>query len=246
MIFTLRLTIVCSALIDLRTDDDRIDPEPGHRSMGLTTCDEDFEPITCRHEWTAPARQMCRFEVPPYVQPEDRVDLRVQHDPFLDHQFRARWTLGRGRCLLCGLKDKLHGTRQPLPQLRQNAGLMQQDRHVAVVTEGMHHADLLSFGLCDLFAGKRTIDVFTNRQAIHVGAECDDRAWASPAEERHDASPRDICLGLETEAAQPFGNVTGGLEFTVRDSGMLIQISPPLDLLRLEGRRKAIDVDGDR
>jgi hypothetical protein len=180
------------------------------------------------------------------VQAEHRVHPGVLHDAVGNHRLRARGTFPGRRAFLGRLEDELHRARQPILQLREYVRCREQDRHVRVMSAGVHDTDRLPFVLARRLAGKRHVGLFAHGQAVHVGPQRDDGTRAPAREHRNDPGSPDAGLGLEPEAAQALGDEPGGFGFAVRQLGMLMEVAAPLDHLRLGCRGEAVDVGAKR
>jgi hypothetical protein len=75
------------------------------------------------------------------VQAKHRLWRRVLQRAFLDHHLGAAF-FAFGRHLFGRLEDEFHAAAQLLAQAREHGGHAQQDRGVAIVAAGVHHAHL--------------------------------------------------------------------------------------------------------
>ena len=165
---------------------------------------------------------------------------------FLDHQLGAGRPLGRGRALLGRLEDELDGARQPILDSRQDAGGRQQDGHVRVVPAGVHDADVLPVVLGRRLAGEGDVDLFANRQPVHVGAQRHHRARPAALEDGDDAGAGDAGLRLEPEGLEAVGDVLRGLDLAVGELRPLVEIPAPLEQFGLDRGGELVDLGRER
>ncbi len=115
-----------------------------------------------------------------------------------------------------------------------------------VVAAGVHHADLFAIPGCARLRGERHVDLFGDRQRVHVGAQRHHRPGQRALEQADDAGVGDAGADLvETEAAQVLGNDRRSAEFAIAQLGVRVQVTAPGDDLRLESLRGAVDAGGE-
>ena len=172
--------------------------------------------------------------------PKIDVGHRVVERALLEHQARAAALAGR-RALLGGLEHEQHRAGQPVARARERLGDTEQDRGVRVVSARVHHADLATLiGRANARRERKT-GLLGDRQRIHVGAQRHDRALRGAAQHRHHARVRHLRAHVEAELAQPLRDERGGAHLAIAELGVLVQIAPPRDHLRLHRARRAVD-----
>jgi hypothetical protein len=169
------------------------------------------------------------------VQAEDRLRHRVLERALRDHQLRAA-VLAFGRHLLGRLEDELHRAVQLRAQADQDLGDAHQDRDVAVVATGVHHADVLAVPGRARLRRERQVDVLGHRQRVHVGTKRDDRPRESALQQADHAGVCNPAAHLvEAEVAQVRLDDGGGAELAVAELGVRVQVTPPGDDPSLDG-----------
>ena len=219
---TWRLTIVWSA--DTICDPTTIGSMPFHglRAVRLAAAHDDLEHVRRRH---AAAPDACASVSSP------RWRTRGGRTPHRHADSRARPPSPSAR----RRPGALPPARLPRPAGKMNLtdpgrrsrtdvstfAAASSDRHVGIVPARVHDADRLAVELADRLAGKRQFAFFAHRQAVHVGAQRDDRARACRPSAARRLRPGDARLRLEAEAAEPLRDVLRRLDFAVRQLGML-------------------------
>ena len=161
---------------------------------------------------------------------------------FLDHQLGAGRPLGERRAFLGRLKDELDGARQPVADLRQDAGRRQQDRHVRVVPARVHDADRLPLvlGRAPCWRSGTSTSSRTGKPSMSARSATTGPG-RPPLSTRDDAGAGDAGLRLEPEALEPFGDVLRGLDFAVGQLRALVEMAPPREQLRLDRGGEPVD-----
>ena len=130
----------------------------------------------------------------PGVKTEDSSDRRVFEDAFLDHERGAAFLAGL-RDLGCGLKKEFDVSLELGPELVQDDGRPEDDRHMKVMAGGVHNPRRERFD--------RDIGHLLDRHGVHLGADGDRRPGLSPAQERDDAGLGDACFDVQSEGDEP-------------------------------------------
>ena len=120
----------------------------------------------------------------------------------------------------------------------QHLGHAHQDRDVRVVAAGVHHADLLAVPArcapCD--ANGRSTSSATGSASMSARSATTGPGSA-PLSSADDAGVRDAGAHLvEAERAQVLGDDAGGADLAVAELGVLVDVAPPGDHLRLDCR----------
>ena len=154
------------------------------------------------------------------MQAEDRVDLGIIHDPFVDHN------LGAATALFGRLEEDFHRPGELVAAVHQQPGDGQEHRGVGVVPTGVHHT-LIHRLVVDLI-------LLVDGQRIHVGADKNNVAGSLTAPNKAgyaggcDSSP-DI---LDAELAKAVHYERSGFEFLKSEFRMLVQVTPVGDHAR--------------
>jgi hypothetical protein len=91
------------------------------------------------------------------------------------------------------------------------------------------------------------VDLFRHRQGIHVGAQRDHRAGQGAFQQADHAGVRHFRVDfIQAELAQVRRDDGRGARLAVAELGMLVEIAPPGDDLRLDLVRCGIDPGGRR
>ena len=101
------------------------------------------------------------------MQAKNRINLRVIKAALLDHHFCAAF-FTYWRHFFGGLKNKFDGAGQIFAHACQNFRNAHQNRHMGIVTAGVHHPGLSAIPLRPRFTFKRHIGFFDHRQAVHI------------------------------------------------------------------------------
>ena len=110
----------------------------------------------------------------------------------------------------------------------------------------MHDAYLLAVGLCAHPRPEGQIDLLGHRKGVHVGAERDDGAGPRSAKHAHDAVAADAGAHVDAETAEMPRDDASRADFPERQLGVLMDVPPPGDDLRLDGSRVTVDGGGKR
>ena len=98
------------------------------------------------------------------------------------------------------------------------------DRHMNIVAAGMFDSRVLRF--------VRHINIFLNRQRIHIRAHGDDGAGLCASKQRSHSVSAYVCLHVfKSERAQSFGNDARRALFAVRQLRVHVKIAALLDQL---------------
>jgi hypothetical protein len=181
------------------------------------------------------------------VQAEDRADVGVPEATLLDHHLRAAVLADRGR-LLGGLEDQRDAARDALAHSREQLGHAHEDGRVRVVPAGVHHAAVEAVPLRAHGALEGDVDLFGDGKRVHVGAQRHGRSGLAALEDADHAGMRDLLAhDVEAERAQVLGDDLRRAQFPVAELGILVEVAPPGDDLRLEATRGGIDrgVEGE-
>ena len=95
-------------------------------------------------------------------------------------------------------------------------------------------------------AGEGDVDLFANRQPVHVGAQRHHRAWPAALQNGDDASAGDAGLRFESEGLEAIGDVLRGLQLAVGELGPLVKIPAPLQQFGLDGGGELVDLGRER
>ena len=152
---------------NLRTDHDRINPRPGLRAMGLVAAHKNTELVRARHQRARAIADYIGMLFGGDMQTENRFDFRVVHAALLDHHFCAAF-FTYWRHFFGGLKNKFDGAGQIFAHACQNFRNAHQNRHMGIVTAGVHHPGLSAIPLRPRFTFKRHIGFFDHGQAVHI------------------------------------------------------------------------------
>ncbi len=111
--------------------------------MRLFAFDFNRKPICRRHHRAAFVANRANRRLRIDVISENRVNARIVHHAFFDHQRRAAF-FARGRTFFGWLKNKHDGSTQFRFHARKHLRRAEQHRHVRIVSAGVHDADLLT------------------------------------------------------------------------------------------------------
>ena len=115
----------------------------------------------------------------------------------------------------------------------EHLGRAEQDRRVAVVAAGVHHADFLAAILGRRRGLERQVDLLRHRQCVHVGAQRDRRARACrPSACRPRRCARCPCALRCPCLRNCFGDDLRRADFAVAEFRVLVEIPAPGDHLR--------------
>ncbi len=235
---------------DLRRGHDRVHPAPGSRTVRLAPLDENTVAVRGRHHRPRAITDLARVQLRPQVQPEYRLGPDLLEDPLLEHQ-RGTATLAVRRPLLGRLENEQHRSRQVLPDTGQRFRDAHQDRHVAVVAAGVHHADLLATIFRRRGRLERQLRLLGHRQRIHVRPQRDHGPGAAPAQHADHAGMGDPGRHLHAQRLEVSGDLACRPELSIAEFRVLMKIPPPGehlrgDLVRLALDLLQIDVSGGR
>ncbi len=225
--------------------DDRIDPRPGLRAVRLLALHVDFETVAGGHHRSAPVAENAALEAGEDMDAEDSVDLRVVERPLGDHAFGTRDAFGGRHALLGRLEEQDDLSRQAVAQTGQDLSRGEQHRSVGVVAAGVHDRHALAFVGPGGAARERQVDLLQHRQRIGIGAQRDRRSRKLARDHRDDARAGDRAR-LEPDRAQALGDELRRLDLAAGELGVLMEMPAPLDQLRLDRRRAAVDLGGER
>ena len=135
---------------------------------------------------------------------------------------------------------------------RQHLRGGEQDRHVGIVPARVHHADRLALELADRLAGERQFAFLAHRQAVHVGAQRDDRSRPPPFSSATTPVLATLVCGsrpklrsrsamyfaVSTSRLRELGMLRGDSAATRSASGSTVG-RQPIDLARERGSRNA-------
>jgi hypothetical protein len=91
---------------------------------------------------------------------------------------------------------------------------------------------------------ERHVDLFLDRQRVHVGAQRHHRAGLAALEQRHHAGAGHAGLHFHAERAQMVGHQLGRARFLVAQFGVLVDVAAPGDELVLDGLGALVDLRG--
>ncbi len=111
-----------------------------------------------------------------------------------------------------------------------------------VVTARVHDADFLAVIGGAHFGSERHVDLFRNRQRVHVRAQRDHRTGAATPEQTHHAGVRDAGRHLDAEGAQVLRDEFSGPRLPVRQLRMRMDVTTPRDHLVDDLRDAPIDI----
>jgi hypothetical protein len=230
---------------DLRGDDDGIHAAPRHGRMGLGAAHEDAEIVGGGHERAGAVADLPGLVDRGHVQAEDRIHIRVLQGALFHHHLRAA-VLADGRRLLGGLEDELHRAGNALAHPREDFRHAHEDAGVGIVAAGVHHAAAHVVPLGPHGALERDVDFLGDRQRIHVGAQRHHRTRQATPEHAHHARMRHLLAHLDAEGSQVVGDDLRGAHLAVAELGVLVEVAPPGDDLRLDpvGGRGDRSVEG--
>ena len=119
--------------------------------------------------------------------------------------------------------------------MRQHLGHAKRHGDVGVVPARVF--DALHSGLV------RHVDELGNGQRVHVRADGDHFSWAPAFENADHAGPADAGPDfIEPQRPEPIGDQRGGAGLSIPELGMLVDVAPRLDDLRMQVRRQPVDV----
>jgi len=132
----------------------------------LAALDDDSQ-LVSRGEHAAGAVEQRADGAREDVEAEDGVGARLVERAFAQHQLGPAFLAGR-RALFGGLEEKLHRARELVLEAAEHLRDAHEYRHVVVVAAGVHDADLLAVVLGADLGGERQIDLFGDREGVHV------------------------------------------------------------------------------
>ncbi len=142
-------------------------------------------------------------------------------------QFGAAAFAG-GRAFFGGLEDKDYRAAQLLAHLRQHFGHAHEDRYVAIVAAGVHHAYFVAVVFGFSFGSKGKVCLFGDGQAVHIGSQGHYGAGQAAFEHAYYAGFAYAFAHLvEFQAFEVFGDDFSGAELPVGQLGKLVQIAAP-------------------
>jgi hypothetical protein len=113
---------------------------------------------------------------------------------------------------------------------------------VGVVAAGVHHTYLLTAIFGPGLGLERQIDLFGDRQCIHIGAQRDGRAGSGTFQQRRDPGDANAGLHLQIERLQALGDDLGGAHFAVAELRIRMKIAPPLDDFVVDGLGGSVEL----
>ena len=153
---TLRLAMVCSAVMICAATTTGIDGEVRHRCVTALAPYLDADLVGCREDRAGAHRDLSRRQPRPVMQRIDLVRRKALEQAFLHHDVAA------AAMFLCRLEDDVGGAGE-VARLGEVARCTQQHGGMAVVSAGVH-APVVSRLV-------RPRGGLVHRQAIHVGAQ---------------------------------------------------------------------------
>ena len=177
------------------------------------------------------------------VEPEDRVHLRVFEDARPDHLGGAA-VLAVGSAVLGGLEQELDRSRQRCAPRREHLRDAHEDRRVCVVPARVHDVDLPPVVGRPRPGSERDLGQLLHGQGVHVGPQGDDRRGGTAAEDSDDAGVSDAGPHLQAKRPQVRGHDPRRAQLAVAELGVLVDVAPPGDDLRLDLCRERGDVRG--
>jgi hypothetical protein len=108
---------------------------------------------------------------------------------------------------------------------------------------GMHLRDILAVVFAPGFGSKRHPCPLKHRQAIHIGTQRDHRTRLATHQRANDAGVCDAGLDLvEPDVAKMFSDFRRSFELTIREFGILMDVSSPFDDFWLDGRKGIVQI----
>ncbi len=161
------------------------------------------------------------------MQAEHGIDPGIVERALLHHQPRAAF-LSLGRAFFGGLKEEHDYAGDLFANAGEDFGDAEENGHVRIVAACVHDADFLAVVGRAHLRLERRVDLFGDRQRVHVGAKSDDAAWLAAAEHADDAGVRDssACLIRVVEAV---GHELGGTELAVAELRVLVNVAAAAD-----------------
>ena len=175
------------------------------------------------------------------MQAEDRFGLGVSAQyAFLHHQ-RGTTFFTRRRTFFCRLKNELHRSMQLGFQLCEHLSHTEQYAHVGVMPTGVHHTDFLAIVGTAHCRFERYINLFSHRQGIELGTQCQHRTGLAAAQHTDYAGFGDAGLYFDSQRPQVFGDVRRCLGLAIGEFWMLVNVAAIRDHVRLDLIRQLVD-----